>query len=153
MIRPCVVVHAPRSRGLILDRFFLFLFNLSWFFVGVRGFSRAARQHMLWPGENGPTTRSKSKPCSIACELPFETYISMRWVAQVSLPSLILKILYASTVCRLVLGLLDLNTTCRDEFRCRSSQECRCRVLDVDRSQAVFAREEHFSSICLLGRR
>ena len=153
MIRCCFIINPSWSRVFILYRFFLFLF--CWFFVRVRGFSRAARQHMLRPVENGPSTRSKSEPCSITCELSFETYISMRRMTHVSLPSFVLKVLNACTVCRLslVFCLLYLNTTCRDEFRCRSSQQCRCRVLDVDRSQAVFAREEHVSCICLLGRR
>ena len=96
---------------------------------------------MLWPGEQGPTTWSKSYPCSVARELPLEAYIGMRWVAHIGLPSFILKVLYASTVCRLVFGLLllDLNTACRDEFRRSSSRECRWRILGVARIFAVFA--------------
>ena len=94
---------------------------------------------MLWPCEHGPPTRSESEP-SIARELPLEGYIGMRRVAQIGLSSFILQVPNASTVCRLVahwtllaiaLGLLNLKTTCRDEFRGCSSQECGWWILDV----------------------
>ena len=98
---------------------------------------------MLWPGENRPPTRSKSEPCSIARELPFESYIGMRRVAHVSLSSFILQVSNASTICRcltthwtllaVALGLLNLKTTCRDEFWSRSSQECRWWILNAAR--------------------